>query len=66
MLKDEKMKAGREIVFPQRDHNGDLMTAKAIELQKKHLWQRSKFMQPVIVSPSLKVEKIPAISKEKK
>jgi hypothetical protein len=42
---------------PKRDHYGDMMTHKAIELEKRGLWQKGKFMKPIRMSDSVKVSK---------
>jgi hypothetical protein len=49
---------GRHTRFiAKRDHNGEMMTKKAIELEKRGLWQKGKYMQPIRVSESVKVNK---------
>ena len=40
-----------------RDHNGEIMTHKAIRLSKSNLYQRGAYMQPVTMSASLKIDK---------
>jgi hypothetical protein len=45
------------IMKTKRDHNGDMMTFKDMSLAKKGLYQRSRFMSPVIMSPSINVKK---------
>jgi hypothetical protein len=47
----------RTVFKTKRDHNGDLMTHRDMELARRSLWQRSRFMAPVIMSPSLEVKK---------
>ena len=42
---------------PKRDQYGDMMTNKAIELEKRGLWQKGKFMKPIRMSDSVKVSK---------
>ena len=58
-LYDIPMEPRRKIKFhkTKRDHNGDMMTHKDQKLANRGLYQRSKFMSPVIMSASLDVKK---------
>lgn len=41
----------------QRDHTGEIMTKMNMKLAKKGMWSRGNFMKPVVLSPSVNVEK---------
>lgn len=56
-LKEVKKSPRPQRLQPLRDHNGDVMSKQAIQLARRNLWQRSKFMEPVFISDSIKVKK---------
>ena len=56
-LKEVRKSPRPQRLQPLRDHNGDVMSKQAIQLARKNLWQRSKFMEPVFISDSIKVKK---------
>jgi hypothetical protein len=51
-----------KIYKSKRDHNGDLMTYKDMKLEKRGLYQSSKFKTPIIMSTSLEVKKDPLVN----